>query len=402
MNQHNQHLPAIPDTLFAEACQLHHNGQLQEALLLYEQLLEEVPDSSLLLYNIGLIMQELGDFSAAISSYNKAVRLSPHDVDILYNLALCYQKNKNRKKALALYKKAHEYSPTDLDILYNMGCCYQQLDNEEQAITTYEALLKLEGNHLSTLNNLAYLYQKNNHEDEAVLLYKHLLQLQPKHQGASHMLVSLTGSTATNTPKQYIEEIFNHYSNHYETSLVDELGYDVPAKLRQLYDSRLHKYRQPLKGIDLGCGTGLSGLAFHDICTNLTGIDLSANMIEEATKKQIYDQLVVTDIIDFLKKQECSYDIIIAADVLTYMGELKEIFQVTYAVGSDNCIFCFSTEKTEEEGFRLGKTGRFQHSVDYLQTTALQVGWQPLFEVETDLRMERGMWIPGNLTFLSK
>ena len=402
MNQPKQQLPIAPEKLFSTACHLHQKGELRKALLIYEKLHENIQPSPLLFYNIGLAQQELGDYEKAISYYNQAAQLSPHDVDILYNLALCYQKNKNRKMALILYQKAHDCSPDDVDILYNLGCCHQQDHDEDSAMTTYESLMQIDTNHQSTLNNLAYLYQKNGRDNEAVSLYKRLLKLQPNHEGALHMLASLTGSTATSTPKQYIKDVFNHYSSHYESSLVDELGYDVPDKLRKLYDSHFQENRPPVKAIDLGCGTGLSGLSFHDICDNLTGIDLSENMVEEAEKKQIYDQLVIKDILGFLKKKNNCYDLIIAADVLTYMGDLSDIFKLAYTSGSDGCVFCFSTEKTNTKGFRLGKTGRFQHSINYLHLTAQQTGWQTLLQVETDLRMEKGVWIPGNLTFLGK
>lgn len=402
MNEHNQQSSATPDKLFATACHLHQKGQLQKALLIYEELQENIPASPLLFYNMGLARQELGNYVKAISYYNQAAQLSPHDVDILYNLALCYQKNNDRKKALTVYRKAHELSPDDVDILYNMGCCQQQSHDEESAMTVYERLLKMDADHQSTLNNLAYLYQKNGQDDEAMSLYKRLLKLQPSHEGARHMLASLTGATVTSTPAQYIKEVFNHYSNHYESSLVDELGYDVPGKLRKLYANQFQENRRSAKAIDLGCGTGLSGLAFHDICDSLTGIDLSANMVAEAEKKQIYDQLVVQDILSFLKNRNHCYDLIIAADVLTYMGELLDLFKLVYKSGSEGCIFCFSTEKTDNKGFSLGKTGRFQHGADYLHQSALQAGWQPLLQIETDLRMEKGSWIPGNLTFLVK
>ena len=400
MKRKSQLTPENPEQLFATGYHHHQNGQLTEAIEVYQKLLEQFSDAPLILYNIGLAHQENNDYPEAISYYSRAAEISPGDADILYNLALCYQKVKNGKKALAFYQKAHKYSPDDVDIHYNMGCCQQQDNNETEAMASYKKVLSIDQDHTSALSNLAYLYQKKGLNNEAIVLYDRLISLQPDHQGAQHMLASLTGSQATDMPKQYVTEVFDHYSDRYEDSLVGELGYDVPNKLRRLYKSNFNHLQKPVVALDLGCGTGLSGMAFRDICASLIGIDLSSKMIAEAEKKQIYDQLVVADIIDFLKNGNNLHDLIIAADVLTYIGELEEILKLALTRSSKGGIFCFSTEKSEQQSFGLGQTGRFQHSTDYLRQAALQAGWQTTLQVDTDLRMEKGEWIPGNITFL--
>lgn len=397
-----QHCLTTPDELFITGCRHHENGALEKALDIYEKILNLGFSSPLLYYNIGLVLQERGNFEEAISFYHQGAQQSPNDVDILFNMALCYQKINNRKKALVTFKKADAFSPGDPDILYNMGCCYQQDNNEKEAITSYEKALLLDGNHPSALSNLAYLYHKKGCDDKALHLYQRLVQVQPDHQGAIHMLASLSGSQKSDMPKDYIQDVFDSYSNHYEASLVNELKYDVPGTLRRFYDTTFQVDRPLNEILDLGCGTGLSGLAFHDLSIKLTGVDLSANMIAVAEKKQIYKQLVIMDILDFLRNDNKSYDLIIAADVMSYIGDLGEIFKLTYNAGRQGCVFCFSTERTAGPSFCLGSTGRFQHSSSYLQQTAVQAGWQLVLQKESNLRMERGAWVPGNITLLIK
>ena len=59
--------------------------------------------------------------------------------------------------------------------------------------------------------------------------------------------------------------------------LTETLGYQTPTHLRALYGD------QPIQRmLDLGCGTGLSGQAFADIATHITGVDLSPNMLARA------------------------------------------------------------------------------------------------------------------------
>jgi SAM-dependent methyltransferase len=49
--------------------------------------------------------------------------------------------------------------------------------------------------------------------------------------------------------------------------------------------------------LDLGCGTGLLGARLRMLARSLTGVDLSANMIEQARRRNIYDRLVRADLI---------------------------------------------------------------------------------------------------------
>ena len=386
---------------FQTGCHYQQQGELNKALDIYRELLTEVEGSPLILYNVGLAHQELGDHKAATIAYEQALRAAPADIDILYNLGLCYQQTDNRDKALSMYQKAHDHSPGDPDILYNIACCQQQNQLEDKAIQTYEQVLCLDREHPSALGNLAYLYQKEGQEEKAIALYKRLVQLEPDHQAARHMLTSLTGAEATDSPKEYVRDVFDHYSDHYEVSLVGELGYDVPNKLRTLFDSLVNT-QHPLTTLDLGCGTGLSGVAFHDLCATLTGVDLSEKMVAIAEKKEIYTRLVVMDLLDFLKESDQSFDLLLAADVLTYLGKLDDIFHWTYQKSCHGAHFCFSTEKTERTGFHLGKTGRFQHGLEYLRNSASTAGWRVLAQQQTNLRREKGNWIVGNLLILVK
>ncbi len=392
-----------PEDIFNSACHLHQTGKLEDALHVYKRLVEQFPDSPLLLYNTGLAYQELEQFSEAIGCYLQAFELSPNDGDILFNMALCYQKTGSIKEAISWYKKCSPHSPDDPDIHYNLGYCYQTDHQETEAITCYLRALKIDNTHLSSLNNLAYLYHKKGEDELAISFYKRLLTINPDHEGASHMLAALTGNSQEKPSTQYITDIFDNYSDNYEASLVDQLGYAVPDGLRQLYDRFFQSNTKRERLLDLGCGTGLSGLAFAGTADHLTGIDLSNKMIKKASEKGIYHRLAITDIEQFLTEEQNLYDCLIAADVLNYFAELAPLFHLTYRCSLDGCVFCFSTE-TQMKGsdFSLGKTGRFQHASSYIRKTAEQAGWKLVCQTEANLRQEKGAWVAGHFTLLVK
>ncbi|OWK23826.1 hypothetical protein AJ87_30525 [Rhizobium yanglingense] len=66
---------------------------------------------------------------------------------------------------------------------------------------------------------------------------------------------------------------------------------------QRLQELKLDRFKRLL---DLGCGTGLTGGTLRDLCEEMTGIDISENMVEIAHKKEIYETLFVAEVEDFL------------------------------------------------------------------------------------------------------
>ena len=78
-----------------------------------------------------------------------------------------------------------------------------------------------------------------------------------------------------------------------------------------------------LNVLDAGCGTGLAGLLFRPLASRL---DLSPGMIQKATDRGVYDRLDVGELCGSLAEHHGSYDLIVAADMWPYFGELDSVF----------------------------------------------------------------------------
>ena len=59
----------------------------------------------------------------------------------------------------------------------------------------------------------------------------------------------------------------------------------------------------------------------------LTGIDLSANMLEKARQRQIYDHLVCCDLTAVPANARQIFDLAVAADVFVYLGDFRRYFR---------------------------------------------------------------------------
>ncbi len=385
--------------LFSKACQDYQSGRLHAAGESYLRLLDYFAEAPILHYNLGLVYFGQEEYARARDSFARADELQPGDADILFNLALSKKKSGDGPGAIVTYKQVLELEPMNVDTLYNLACCYKDNSQQTLAIKTYREVLRLVPYHSSANSNLAFLYHLAGNIDLAVQHYRMVLEVNPDHQAAQHMVAALTGAMATHSPDDYVKTIFDNYSEYFEQSLVKELEYCVPGSLRKCLDTAFPG-RRFKRGLDLGCGTGLSGQSFIDIIDVLDGLDLSEKMIALACKKNIYHSLHPVSIVEYLLKVENTYDFFLAADVLGYVGELQETFRLLRQKAGSEALFLFSTEMTEGNSYCLRKTGRFAHSPGYVQEVAKMTGWQVAARKETALRKEMGVWVQGHLWLL--
>jgi predicted TPR repeat methyltransferase len=146
------------------------------------------------------------------------------------------------------------------------------------------------------------------------------------------------------------------------------LHYSIPKHIAHaLYQLELPQNTQTL---DLGCGTGLTGVVLRDLSKHLTGIDIAAKMLAQAKEKIIYDELIETEISTFFQNNKKHYDLIVAADVLPYFGELDALFDTLQQHLNPQGYFIFTTEISEKDPWFLQTSARFSHLPDYIKRLA--------------------------------
>ncbi len=386
---------------FLQACEMQEANSLVDAISIYDELLLFIPESPMVHFNMGLALFDIEDFEKAAKHYDIASQASPEDPDIQYNKGLNLRRLGKRKGAITAFAKAIDLGDSSIDTLYNIALCHQDLKEFEDAAKLYAIILENDKNHLSTLNNFAYLCHKTGDLKKAEQLYRRLLQLNPQHTAAQHMLNALCGITPDNAPLEYIESVFDGYAENFEENLLKELCYRTPIELWRFY-RELFPENLDCKCLDLGCGTGLAGLAFKSACKELTGIDISDKILKEAEQKSLYKRLIKNDILSFLETTKESFNLLIAADVFTYMGNLESLFKSCNKRCEAGGVLCFSVEESKGNSFTLKETGRFGHPLRYIEKLCSKTGWKLISVERSNLRKDKNEWISGFLFILQK
>ncbi len=201
---------------------------------------------------------------------------------------------------------------------------------------------------------------------------------------------------------RYVRHLFDQFSSDYDTRMLGQLGYGAPAILRGLADLVIPDRSRKYSILDLGCGTGLAGLAFADIASSLDGVDLSPAMIGKARSRGIYRELHVTDLESALAEIDREYDLLLAADTLVYLGDLQRVFAGAERALRSGGSFLFTVEKKEAAGFELGPKRRWRHSESYLRDEATRGNFGIVGFLECHPRTEAGVPVEGYAVALRK
>lgn len=247
---------------------------------------------------------------------------------------------------------------------------------------------------------LAFSQINQRRTNDAVASLQRAKAARPQCGVIAHLLNSMTGKTSSRAPNDYITFLFNGYAANFDQHLAS-LQYQGPQLLAQLAERAGWRADGSRHILDIGCGTGLSGLPFRAHAARLEGADLSASMLEQALKRGIYDHLWHGEIHAVLRRvPAASYDAIIAADTLIYIGEATELFRLVHAALKPGGDFLLTVEACDTE-FALMKSGRYQHSDAYLQACA--AGQMTGADcIDGTIRTEAGQDMPGRAYRFSK
>lgn len=234
--------------------------------------------------------------------------------------------------------------------------------------------------------------------DGAVDAFRRALSLDPADELAAALQLAALGAAPAPAapPAAYVRGLFDDYAPRFEKALVDGLRYRTPGALADLLRTT-DPGRRWTRALDLGCGTGLLGAAIRADCDGLDGVDLSAGMIAEARAKGLYDRLDVADIVAHLRGTPDRFDLIAAADVFVYLGDLRPALAAAADRLAPGGRIAFSVESHPGPGFVLRASLRYAHGRPHVEAAAAEAGLSLLAVVPSVLREDAGLPVEGLL-----
>ncbi len=337
-----------------------------------------------------------GDFEAAAQYYEKTLMLDAHHPEVNQNFANVLLKVGDSAKALNYYFHQISIKPT-AESYYNIGVILMQQERGKDSEHYFLESQKIDPSFLPTYLNLGAIALKQQRHQDAIDYYKQGLSIDPGNSELEYIIDALSNTkTPDRAPDAYLQSLFDQYAQYYDQHLTQCLEYRVPQQMLKLVESILNPVAHSLTIVDLGCGTGLIGSLFKPFAKHLVGVDISEKMITLAQYKNLYDQLIHADIETTIQEFK-NVDLIIAADVFSYIGDLTHILSKCHTALKRGGYLLFSVEKTVIEPFILQKNMRYAHTKTHIESLAKLLEYEIIECENVVLRTQQKKPVEGYL-----
>jgi predicted TPR repeat methyltransferase/thioredoxin-like negative regulator of GroEL len=267
--------------------------------------------------------------------------------------------------------------------------------------------------------------------------------------------------TTDRAPAEFLRHVFDEFATQYERHQIAQ-GTRLPGIIRKAVLAHVPHLADGVPFgpvLDLGCGTGLVGVALSDLpVRGLAGVDISAGMLAQAEAKGIYDALRHADMAAILaggapstaawfahapaspadgqcrgtvsrEDIQCVGDacfadgwgLIVAADSLCYFGTLDATLADAFEALRPGGVMIFSLDEwhgrssdadetaAAETGagnnavmWRKAALGRYAHDIQSVADLAARIGFELRGLHRETFRQERGVRVDGAIFVLAR
>ena len=294
------------------------------------------------------------------------------------------------------------------DVLADRRAAYAKMLSEEgqfaEAAELMEQALELASGWRAGWFQLGEYREKAGQTDGAIQAYARVAEEGGEDIFGARLKLALLGAAEVPASPEstYAESLFDDYADRFEKALTEKLGYDLPALLANRVATFAGRQPHFPLAVDIGCGTGLAGPEIRPFADRLEGFDISLNMLAKAREKGVYDHLERADL--SLPAEESGLfgpdlprrraDLVLAADVMMYLGDLEAVFALTAELVKPAGLFAFSVEAADE-GYILQPSLRYAHSKAHVEALFARHGFEERFFERVTLRMDGGKPVFG-------
>ena len=350
----------------------------------------------------GLARYQVRDFVQAERHYQASLRLLPGRPSTLVNLAATQLLLGQLADALASADAALVAEPANTDALLHRGSALARLGRASEALAAFERLNTLAPTHPLAWSHRGSLLREMKRFDEAVLAFREALRHGADPALHRYYLAGLgAGDVPPAPPRGYVERLFDAYADDFDQHLLDQLGYRAHTGLVE----RVRRCADPAgfeNALDLGCGTGLCGPLLRPLVRQLTGLDLSASMLARSRARDVYDRLEHADAVQFLTETAERFDLVVAADVLIYLGDPAPLFAAAQRA-MQRGLLAFTVEAADTggdeddggPGWRLLPSLRYAHARSHLLRLAQCHGFEAVLVEDAPVRNDQRQAVGG-------
>jgi tetratricopeptide (TPR) repeat protein len=151
----------------------------KEALQVYVMGLKQNPKDFNLHNNIGMVFENTGDYNKAITAYKNAVRINPNFAKAVNNIGVVLYKQKKYNESADIFQIALNVDPNYIEVYSNMGAALNKAKRYDESIKALETAIEKMPNHSGAYTNLGNVYNKLYEYKKAAKYHEKSIQLDP-------------------------------------------------------------------------------------------------------------------------------------------------------------------------------------------------------------------------------
>ena len=156
------------------------SGRLEEAKVIYENLLEIVPSHPEVLGNLGTIELQNGNTEVGVAHLKKSISIDPLQFNFLMNLGNGLLDLNNASESFFYYEAARKINSRSTAVFYNRGRALKALKRHQEAIESYESSIRLDAHNYLSYMNLGFIMNEQKRYQEALKNYNRAIEIAPK------------------------------------------------------------------------------------------------------------------------------------------------------------------------------------------------------------------------------
>lgn len=387
---------------FVQGLQTLEAGDWQRAEQHFEKALALAPGRISVIQNLGITRVRLQSYADAEPLLRVALAAEPEQLGAWLALAEAQLALDHFEAAVGSYERCIALGDTSAALRAQQAQCLARLGRLPEAVQAYQQALQQDAKHTGALTELGSLYREAGQYEQAAGCFQRALDHGADAGTVGYFLAAVTKQAAVVAPpRQYVQQLFDQYAEAFDEHLVGQLGYQG----HQLLVDRLppETGARFSRALDLGCGTGLCGGHVRPRVDHLVGVDLAPAMIDKARQRAVYDALHVGDIHDFLATPQAPYDLVLAADVFIYVGELESVFGLLADRMQPGSWLAFTVESAApDQTVVLLPSLRYAHAPAYLQDLAERHGFDTVAVCDEIIRFDQQQPVSGQFVYLQR
>jgi predicted TPR repeat methyltransferase len=418
------------EEMVAFAMRLHRENRLDAAQKCYQAVLEIDSNNANAMQYLGVLFRQRGNSRDGLQLIRRSISIDPGVAAWQNNYGNVLLEEGQFDDAAKAFQRCSELDSANLEVLNNLGVLYRELDRPQDAEASFRLAVARNPEFVDAHANLASLCTSQRRFDEAFSHLADALALkpadvntrrllvialgiagrfeegkkacvewviaQPEDAKATHFLAAFGGAeTPDRASDQFVEQEFDGFANSFDAKLA-ALGYRAPELVGEVVASLLGLPAKNKLVLDAGCGTGLCAPFLRNFSSELVGVDLSSKMLSRALDRQLYDDLIQSELVAYMEACEKVFDVVVSADTLCYFGKLAAAFSAVRRVLRPGGHWVFTVEAhTLLADFKLQMHGRYSHSRAYVETELANACFDFVDLKPVELRFESGVPVNG-------